>query len=160
MGLAELSLTFERRAYFWLRGIADRRSKLPPHLLTGERGEDAAFFYLRATGYTLVARRWRTERLAGDLDIVCWDGSTLVVVEVKARSLRGFAPAEMAVDSHKQKMLRLMTSAYLRQLPEPHRASVRVRFDVLSVYLLKSGTEFEHLHDVFPRVEAGWRSRA
>jgi putative endonuclease len=154
MGLAELSLTLERRAYFWLRGIADRRSKLPPHLVIGQLGEDAAFFHLRAMGYTVVARRWRTERLAGDLDIVCWDGSTLVVVEVKTRSSRGLAPAEMAVDAHKQRMLRLMSSAYLRQLPEPHRGSVRVRFDVLSVYLLASGTQFEHFYDVFWREES------
>jgi putative endonuclease len=157
MGLAELSLTLERRAYFWLRGLADRRSKLPEHLLTGERGEDAAFFYLRAMGYTVVARRWRAERLAGDLDLVCWDGSTLVVVEVKTRSGRGLAPAEMAVDAHKQTMLRKMTSAYLRQIPAEYRASVRVRFDVLSVYLMGAGTEFEHRHDAFPRDASPWR---
>jgi putative endonuclease len=153
MGLAELSLTLERRAYMWLRSIADRRSTLPPHLLLGERGEDAAFFHLRALGYTVVARRWCTERLAGDLDIVAWDGSTLVVVEVKTRSSRGLAPAEMAVDPHKQKVLRLMASAYLRQLPEPYRASVPIRFDVLSVYLLGAGSEFKHLRDAFSREE-------
>jgi putative endonuclease len=159
MGLAELSLTLERRAYFWLRGIADRRSCLPQHLLLGERGEDAAFFHLRSRGYTIVARRWRTERLAGDLDLVAWDGSILVIVEVKTRRSRGLAPAEMAVDSHKQKMLRQMASAYLRQLPASHRASVPIRFDVLSVYLLDTGTEFEHLHDAFPREEPYSRAR-
>jgi putative endonuclease len=153
MGLTELSLILERRAYTWLRAIADRRSKLPPHLLTGERGEDAAFFHLRSLGYTIVARRWRTERLAGDLDIVAWDGSTLVIVEVKTRTSHGLAPAELAVDPHKQKTLRLMGSAYLRQFPEPHRASVPLRFDVLSVYLLPTGAEFTHLRDVFPREE-------
>lgn len=153
MGLTELSLSLERRAYTWLRSIADRRSPLPPHLLTGERGEDAAFFHLRSLGYTIVARRWRSERLPGDLDLVAWDGSTLVVFEVKARTARTIVPADFAVDPHKQKTLRLMASAYLRQIPEPYRSAVSLRFDVLSVYLLPSGTEFEHSPNAFPRYE-------
>jgi putative endonuclease len=153
MGLAELTFNLERRAHHWLRAIADRRSNLPQHLLTGERGEDEAFFHLRSLGYTIVTRRWRTERLAGDLDLVAWDGQTLVMVEVKTRSSRGLAAAELSVDAHKKKTLRLMASAYLRQLPEQHRAAVPLRFDVLSVYLLPAGIEFDHLRDAFPREE-------
>ena len=149
MGLAEFSLALERRACTWLRSIADRRSPLPPHLLTGERGEDAAFFHLRSRGYTIVARRWRTERLPGDLDLVAWDGATLVVVEVKTRSTRSITPAEFAVDEYKQQTLRRMASAYLRQLPQPHRAGVALRFDVLSVYLDAPEPVFEHRYDVF-----------
>jgi putative endonuclease len=146
--------TLERRAFTWLRAIADRNSTLPAHLLTGERGEDAAFFHLRSLGYTIVARRWRSERLPGDLDLVAWDGATLVIFEVKARTARSIVPADFAVDPHKQKTLRLMASAYLRQIPEPYRSSVALRFDVLSVYLLPSGTEFEHLPNAFPRHES------
>jgi putative endonuclease len=48
-------------------------------------------------------------------------------------------------------MLRKMASAYVKQMPEPFRASVPVRFDVLSVYLLPNGTTFEHLPNAFPR---------
>lgn len=153
MGLAELSLTLERRAYTWLRSIADRRSPLPAHLLTGERGEDAAFFHLRRLGYTIVARRWRSERLAGDIDLVAWDGPTLVLFEVKTRTSRGITSADLAVDPQKQRMLRKMASAYIKQFPEPFRASVPVRFDVLSVYMLPTGTEFEHLPNAFPRFD-------
>jgi putative endonuclease len=149
MGLAELSLALERHSYTWLRALADRRSHLPAHLLLGERGEDAAFFHLRALGYTVVARRWRSERLAGDLDLVAWDGSMLVVFEVKSRSSRGIAPAELAVDGHKQDMLRRMASAYLRQLPELHRQSVHLRFDVLSVYFDSGEPVFEHRRSAF-----------
>jgi len=149
-------LALETRAYTWLRSIADRKSPLPPHLLTGERGEDAAFFHLRSLGYTIVARRWRSERLPGDLDLVAWDGATLVVFEVKARTARTIVPADFAVDPHKQKTLRSMASAYLRQIPEPFRSSVSLRFDVLSVYLLPTGTEFEHLPNAFPRHEGSF----
>ena len=154
MSIASLTLALERRLYTRLRARADRRSALPPHLLTGERGEDAAFFHLRGLGYTIVARRWRSERLSGDLDLVAWDGPTLVIFEVKTRTSRGITPAEFAVDPYKQKLLRRMASAYLRQIPEAHRTSVPVRFDVLSVYMLPGPqgvqVEFEHLPNAFP----------
>ncbi len=153
IALRQHCLTLERRAYTWLRSIAARRSPLPPHLLTGERGEDAAFFHLRSLGYTVVARRWRSERLSGDIDLVAWDGPTLVIFEVKTRTARGIVTADFAVDPHKQNILRKMASAYLRQMPEPFRASVSLRFDVLSVYMLLTGTEFEHLPNAFPRYE-------
>jgi hypothetical protein len=44
-----------------------------------------------------------------------------------------------------------MAASYLHLLPEPHRASVTFRFDILSVYLLPHTTEFDHLRDAFPR---------
>ena len=167
MGLAALTLELERWAYTSLRGLADGRrsrrddskgeSNVPQHLLTGERGEDAAFFHLRGLGYTVVARRWRAERLAGDLDLVAWDGDTLVIFEVKTRTARDLAPAEAEVDTHKQKVLRRMAAAYLRQMPEPYREAVPLRFDVLAVYLLGGAgrqtpaqTQFEHFRNAFP----------
>ena len=159
MGLHRLALALESRAYIALRSFADQKSPLPEHLLTGERGEDAAFFHLRALGYTIVARRWRSPRIPGDLDLVAWDGSTLVLFEIKTRTAHSLAPAESAVDPHKQQMLRKMASAYLRQLPEPYRTSVPLRFDILSVYLLPSGPEFDHLTDAFPRNEPATHSR-
>jgi len=144
-------LALERRLHTHLRARADRKSPLPPHLLTGQRGEDAAFFHLRDLGYTIVARRWRSERLSSDLDLVAWDGDTLVFFEVKTRTAHDMAPAETAVDPHKQRQLRLMATAYLRQLPEPYRDNVPLRFDVLSVYILPASTEFEHFPNAFPR---------
>jgi putative endonuclease len=153
MGLNSITLALESRAYVALRSFAGRKSLKPAHLLTGERGEDAAYFHLRGLGYTVVGRRWRTERLAGDLDLVAWDGPTLVIFEVKTRSAASrelaFAPAETAVDPHKQQILRKMASAYLSQFPAPIRSSIAVRFDILSVYQLPSGIEFDHLRAAF-----------
>jgi putative endonuclease len=160
MSLSQLTLKLESRAHSALRFFADRKSRLPPHLLTGQRGEDAAFFHLRSLGYTVVARRWRHERLPGDLDIVAWDGPTLVIFEVKTRTAHDLAPAETQVDARKQRTLRRMAAAYLRQLPEEHRDSVPLRFDILSVYLLATGNEFEHIRDAFPRTQPAtsvWR---
>jgi putative endonuclease len=164
MSLNSLTLDFEDRAYAPLRSFADRRSLKPAHLLTGQRGEDAAYFHLRRLGYTVVGRRWRTERLAGDLDLVAWDGPTLVIFEVKTRTApsreQAFAPAETSVDHHKQHVLRKMASAYVRQFPAPTRSSIAVRFDILSVYQLPIGIEFEHIRNAFPLAEpAGNRRR-
>jgi putative endonuclease len=154
MTFASFTLALERRLHTALRARADCKSPLPPHLLTGERGEDAAFFHLRSLGYTIVARRWRSRRLPGDLDLIAWDGPTLVIFEIKTLTTprtQAFAPAESAVDRPKQDMLRKMAASYLHLLPEPHRASVTFRFDILSVYLLPHTTEFDHLRDAFPR---------
>jgi putative endonuclease len=161
MRLNSFALALEGRAYTALRSFADRSSRKPPHLLTGERGEDAAYFHLRGLGYTVVARRWRTERLPGDLDLVAWDGATLVIFEVKTRTAssreQAFAPAETSVDPYKQGVLRRMATAYLRQFPAPIRGAIAVRFDILSVYRLPTSVEFEHIRDAFPRSEPAAR---
>jgi putative endonuclease len=153
-------LRLERSLYFGLRTLADRRlaararrkgeDPRPEHLLTGEQGEDHAFFHLRSQGYTIVARRWVSARVKGDLDLVGWDGDTLVIVEVKTRTARDLFPAEVAVNPAKQKQLRKLTAAWLAQLPARHRARVPVRFDVMSVYLVTERPEFEHIPNAFP----------
>lgn len=163
-------LTLESRLYTRLRRWADARlaaralrsaqKPKPEHLLTGERGEDAAFFFLRERGWHITARRWRAPRGPGDLDLLAWlptqadaqpgTQPTLVVFEVKARTRRDLFPARSSVDPAKQRILRRLARAYLRQYPESEREHLRVRFDVVSVYLLPTGPEFEHVENAFP----------
>ena len=102
-------------------------------------------------GYIVVARRWKTAKLWGDVDLIGWDGSRLCFIEVKTRSGRDAMTAESAVDGDKMDMLRRMARAYLRGFPEKLRAEVPVRFDVVSVYLLPSGVEFDLYRGAF-----GW----
>lgn len=137
-----------------LDALAARRGRGPAvadHLATGVKGEREALFYLRKKGYIIVARRWKTTRLLGDVDLIGWDGPTLCFVEVKSRSSRDSMPAEAAVDKDKREMLERMARAYLRGFPERLRAEIPVRFDVVSVYLLASGVEFEMYPGAF-----GW----
>jgi putative endonuclease len=111
--------------------VAANRSDEAAHLVTGRRGERAAYFYLRRRGFVVVARGWRSGILRGDLDLIAWEGDTLCIVEVKTRTTRAVATAEASVDEDKRRNLRRLARHYLRQLPSP---DVPVRFDILSVY--------------------------
>lgn len=137
-----------------LRGLAAlRRRPQAAHLATGIEGEREALFYLRQAGYTVVARRWRSPKLWGDVDLIGWDGERLCFVEVKTRTGRDAnEPAESAVDEDKRRMLRRMARAYLHRFPKGLRDEVPVRFDVMSVYLQPSGHEFELYRGAF-----GWK---
>ena len=134
--------------------LARRRGRapaLPAHLLTGIEGEEAAYFYLRRKGFTVVARRWSAGNLPGDMDLIAWQGPLLCFFEVKTRTAHDVTPAEAAVDFHKRNILRRLARQYVRQLPpESGRQS---RFDVISVYLVPRQTpEFTHFENAF-----GWR---
>lgn len=45
-----------------------------------DRGGDAGAAYLERVGIALVGRKWACE--AGRIDIVAWDGDTLVIADV------------------------------------------------------------------------------
>lgn len=126
-----------------------RSSRRPEHLEVGRRGEEAAYFYLRRQGFTVVARGWRTAKLPGDLDVVAWEDDILCFVEVKTRTSRNVATAESAVDEEKCRKLRRMARQYLRGLG---RTPEQVRFDILSIYFENGkDAEFEFFRNAF-----GW----
>jgi putative endonuclease len=132
--------------------IAARRRRapaLPPHLATGLLGERAALFELRRRGYIVVAQRWTTPRLRGDVDLIAWQGDRLCFIEVKTRTARDLTPAESAVDDDKRRMLRNLARAYLRAFPERERPTIPIRFDVVSVYSVGDATEFDLFPDAF-----------
>lgn len=136
-----------------LERLAKKRNRTPSdpaHLLIGLAGEDAAFFYLRRKGYTVVARRWSSGDVPGDVDLIAWQGSLLCVVEVKTRSAHDMTPAEAAVGEQKRRVLRRLARRYVRQIP--HAEMPQVRFDVISVYLVPGEKpEFTHFEAAF-----GW----
>jgi putative endonuclease len=137
----------------WLAARRGRALALPGHLLTGIEGEEAAFFYLRREGYTVVARRWSAGNLPGDLDLIAWQGPTLCFFEIKARTARDSSPAEAAVDAHKRNVLRRLARQYMRQLPG--ETVPQARFDVISVYLVQGQKqEITHFENAF-----GWNER-
>ena len=138
-----------------LDGLAARRGRkrgAAAHLETGLKGERAALFELRRRGYVVVAQRWTSARMRGDVDLIAWDGDRLCFVEVKTRTARDLTPAETAVDEDKRQMLRGLARAYLRGFPEGERRSIAVRFDVVSVYSVGGSVEFAVFQGAF-----GWR---
>jgi putative endonuclease len=133
-----------------LATIRGRASDEPDHLTTGIEGEDVARLYLQRKDYIVVARRWSSGNLPGDLDLIAWQGPLLCFVEVKTRTAHDMAPAEAAIDRHKRNVLRRLARQYVRQLPG--KISPQGRFDVISVYLLPGAApEFTHFENAF-----GW----
>jgi putative endonuclease len=108
------------------------KEKTAAHLLTGQAGEDAAYFHLRQLGYIMVARNWRVPSCKGELDLVAWDGEVLCFVEVKSRTTHDVKPAEAAVDEHKRRELAAMARNFLHRLRRDKPPACR--FDVVSVY--------------------------
>jgi putative endonuclease len=109
----------------WANGNAT-----PEHLITGRRGEEEAYFYLRNLGYVVIARNYRSPRSRSELDLVGWDGETLSFIEVKTRTTRDIKPAEMAVDDEKQRDLSRVAREFLRKI----EGDPPFRFDIVSVY--------------------------
>jgi putative endonuclease len=106
------------------------RDGAPPHLRTGQRGEEDAFFFLRRLGYVVVARNFRSPRCRGEIDLIGWDADVLCFIEVKTRRSRDVKTPEAAVDRHKRHEVAQVAREYLRKLPP----MCQWRFDIVSVY--------------------------
>ena len=107
-------------------------------------GEALAAWFLRFKGYRVEARNWRCPQ--GELDIVCWDGETLVFVEVKTRSSAAAGDPEDAVDRRKQQRLVRLALVYLAGLG---REAPPCRFDVIAIESSRLGPRVRHLRSAF-----------
>jgi putative endonuclease len=94
----------------------------------GRRWESAAAEYLQRRGLILLARGYRCR--LGELDLVCLEHRTLVVVEVRARSARARCSAAESVGPRKRKRIVLATRHLLMRHSEWSR--LPIRFDVIA----------------------------
>jgi putative endonuclease len=135
------------RVLDWLATRTLPTENLPAHQLTGRRGEEDAYFYLRRHGYIIIARNYRSPHCRGELDLVGWDSDVLCFIEVKTRTTRDVKPAEAAVDREKQRDLARIARDFLRQMPP----SCQWRFDVLAVYYESQSSQpvFELFQNAF-----------
>ena len=113
----------------------------------GSRGEDLAHRFLQKLGYRVVARNWRAEDGSGELDLVAWDGPTLVVIEVKTRATSEHGSPEESIDAVKRRHLIRTAVRYAR---EADVSLDRMRFDIVSVLFEKS-VAIEHVKGAFAR---------
>ena len=120
-----------------------------PRRTLGRRGEDLALAHLERLGFRLVARNHRTRW--GEIDLIVYDGGTLVFVEVKTRRASGRAGNALeAVARGKQQQVRRMAAAWLAEVKERPR-SPDLRFDVIGVTVDAHGDllRLDHLEAAF-----------
>src|SRR3954469_8158631 len=100
--------------------------------LLGQAGEQLAREHLERLGYELVARNHRTRH--GEIDLVVYDGETLVFVEVKTRraTSAGRGPWE-SLHERKRRQVRRMAVEFLVEPGRPYAADLR--FDAIGVLI-------------------------
>ena len=114
------------------------------HNELGQKGEDLAARYLTEKGFQILERNWRHGR--AELDIIAFDGETLVFVEVKTRSDDVFERPENAVNTRKRNLMIKAAIGYMHK--SGHDKAIR--FDVVSV-ILRGGKEaqIDYFKDAF-----------
>lgn len=120
-------------------------------LAIGRTAEELVAARLQEAGWEIVERNARTRH--GELDIVAFDGPTLVFVEVKAgREGSAFGPERpaLAVDRRKQRRIRRLATAWMAEHRELPRYS-GIRFDVVGLTIAANGllTGVEHIPGAF-----------
>jgi putative endonuclease len=120
----------------------------------GRDGEDLVAARLEQAGWRIVARNVRVREVRGELDLIAVDGKALVFVEVKALRTGGVRGPErpvLAVGPLKQRKLRSLAAAWLRERGYDVPRHRDLRFDVIGVRLDAAGrvVDYEHLRAAF-----------
>ncbi len=122
-----------------------RKRHLSPNLATGRRGEDIAHRHLQRAGIVIVARNFRMASGHGEVDLIGWEGDTLVFVEVKSRQTDEYGAPDRAIGRQKESSLIRAAREYARHAEVPWE---NVRFDVVNVVFSKPPL-VTHFRDVF-----------
>ena len=111
----------------------------------GQQGEQLAVAYLEGQGYRIQAHNYRHRR--GEIDIIAWDGATLVFVEVKTKGHTAFGHPQEMVDARKQRTLVSGAMAYIQQ---HHIRHTVLRFDVIAIQIPPDRPpEVMHIQEAF-----------
>ena len=122
-----------------------RRRNWDAGLALGRRGEDIAHRHLQREGMTVVARNYRTATASAEVDLVAWDGDTLVFVEVKTRANADFGPPDRAIADEKRRAVLRAAAEYARKAGVPDE---KLRFDVVNV-ICSTPPSVTHFRDAF-----------
>jgi putative endonuclease len=109
----------------------------------GRMGEDAACAYLEGTGWSLLARNYRTK--SGEIDIIGLQGDSVAFFEVKSWDRCSLEDLEYAIDARKRKRIVETSKIFL----DRHRQynCVHVRYDVL--FVSRNGASVRHIESAF-----------
>jgi putative endonuclease len=113
----------------------------------GRQGEEHAARHFEALGFEVLARNHRTRY--GELDLVAYDGETLVFAEVKSR-LAGSGEPFAGLHDRKRTQVRRIALAWLTDTPD-RPFGARLRFDGVAVLLDRGGglVRLDHLEAAF-----------
>jgi putative endonuclease len=115
--------------------------------ICGRRGEELAASHFVRLGFEVLARNRRTR--FGELDLVVFDGATIVFVEVKTRRVGTGDPWDNLHDL-KRSQVRKMAAAWLAEVRD-RPFGAELRFDAVGVLLDASGrlVRLDHLEAAF-----------
>lgn len=119
-----------------------------PRQALGRRGEDLAAAHLERLGFAIVARNFRTRH--GELDLIAYDGRSLVFAEVKTRRAGGSGVPFDNLHVRKRAQVRRMAAAYLNAVADRPRGR-ELRFDAIGVLVDPDGrlAGLDHLEGAF-----------
>lgn len=80
---------------------------------TGSLAEDRAVSFLKQKGHRILARNYR--RNCGEIDIISYDGKTLVFTEVKKRNSTAFGGPLGAITKSKQTKIVQTAELYIKE---------------------------------------------
>lgn len=111
---------------------------------------------MHGLGFSVLARNQRTRR--GEIDLIAFDGRTLVFAEVKTRRVdarqRSIRPDQeplTALRPHQRARLRRLAAAWLREHRHTRPTAQTVRFDAIGVIVDARGRLLRLDH-----VEGAW----
>jgi len=105
----------------------------------GDLGERLAAKFLRRSGYSILARKYRCK--FGEIDIVARDKDTLVFVEVRSRSDSGYGLPSETIDHRKREHIKRVAAEFLKRF---NLFDYDCRFDCVSV-LFDGNFKLKHI---------------
>jgi putative endonuclease len=115
-------------------------------LQRGRHWEAVAADYLENHGLVVLARGYRCR--LGEIDLVCREQRTLVIVEVRARSSGAVCSAVASIGPHKRARIIQATRYFLMRRSEWRNAAIR--FDVVAFDAIDTaGVQISWLRNAF-----------
>ena len=109
------------------------------------RGERAAARHLKRNNYRILIRNYRCP--AGEIDLICSEGDTIVFVEVKTRTSERAEDLQQALRATQWRRIVNAARYFLMQKSAQHRPC---RFDLVTVLWPACGSpRIEHFADAY-----------
>lgn len=112
--------------------------------IRGRQGEQVAEEFLRAQGYTILARNYRVS--FGEIDLIVQDRQILVFVEVRTHGGDQFGDPLESVNMRKQRQI---AKAALHYLTRNGLMEREARFDVVGIRWEDEQARITHIKNAF-----------